>query len=157
MINPEIFLNLPDFFIHADSISSFLPLGNLMMRLVTLIGKPPPPTVNSDYTNSLTIWRLPCNYQGMYFGAKREDSCSAGRNERGSAPVDFLNKHFTALANSGTTTFFKMAQQCCMILVYMEDALKNQCKGNKIMLPVGLGESLMHPHVGCGLYDVQWN
>jgi hypothetical protein len=142
MINPELLLNLPDFFIR-DSILSFLPVDNLM-RLVTAIGKPPPP---SDDTNSLTIRRLLVITKDCIL-VRNEKIVVQLEGMKEDLLVDFLNKHFTALADSGITTFFKTARQCCVILAYMEDAIKNRCKGNKMMWPVGLGELLMYPHVG---------
>jgi hypothetical protein len=139
MINPELFLNLPDFFIR-DSILSFLPTDSLM-RLVIAIGKAPSA---SDDDKSSTIRRLLVIAKESLL-VRNEKILAQLEELKEDRLVEFLNSHFTALADTETTTFFETACACCVILAYLEEALKNRCNGSKMVWPVGLGPLSMEP------------
>jgi hypothetical protein len=126
MINPELFLNLPDFFIR-DSILSFLPTKSLLTRLVIAIGKAPSSSSGGG-KNSHTIRRLlAVTKESLLVRSEKILAQLEGMQE--DLLVEFLQKHFTGLADTGRTTFFETAQQCCVILAYTEHAIKNRLQG----------------------------
>jgi hypothetical protein len=112
-----------------------------MMRLVIAIGKAPSA---SDDDKSSTLCRLLVIAKESLL-VRNEKILAQLEELKEDILVEFLNSHFTALAGTGTTAFFETACACCVILAYLEEALKNRCNGSKILWPVGLGPFSMEP------------